>query len=348
METESPADGVSRDSEHYHDDGDLVIRAESTLFNVHRFIFRDSAIFRSMFTLPVGPGAAAEGSCDGAPLVLEGYSADEFRMVLKWMYSRPLALNVNTLPSDVIAEVIPLAAFAHKYELDAWREWSLSVIDYRLKPARKKDSGKLPLSRLHTLFERMDDSPRRSRIMNMWIESLQEKTSVPSCVEAISAAERVGDRESLVRLYMIFIRQSCVEPQTMLINPKPLRIDQVGLDPIHVQRILMGYMSLALGWSAWRAKPPNDLPFPEGKKWALTESVARDLWLSAVEKAEKAYPAVIEVPQRLATIADDFGRSYIVTMNPFATAQNSSLTQYPNDLHSFFEAFKLLHHFFPE
>ena len=58
-----------------------------TLFKVPRSKFEQgSGIFRGMFTVPSGDNAV-EGQSDGRPLVLESIEADEFRSLLRVMFT---------------------------------------------------------------------------------------------------------------------------------------------------------------------------------------------------------------------------------------------------------------------
>jgi hypothetical protein len=58
-------------------------QVENVLFRVPRAIFRQSKIFQDMFSVPPGNGVIVDGSDDEHPLRLDGYTADDFRQLLK-------------------------------------------------------------------------------------------------------------------------------------------------------------------------------------------------------------------------------------------------------------------------
>ncbi|CAK5283701.1 unnamed protein product [Mycena citricolor] len=347
--------GLARkDAAFYHEDGDLVIRVESTLFNIHRFHLRGSAVFQSMFSLPVGPGQLPDGLCDEFPLLLEGYTAQDFRAILKWMYSTPLELNIHCLPVRAIADVVPLAAFAHKYELEMWRTWALSFLDLcvteetSLKPTQ--------FSLLHTLYEQINDSQQRQRIMQFWVQSLDGFLSTKSeIIDAIDAAETHGERYPLANLYALYIRRFCPSTTATLLKPAKLEIDTgSGLDEIHVQRILTGHMSLALGWSSWRVSPGIELPSPpSGANWVVSEASFESAWLKAAEAADAAYPDTIDVLERISMMKHYLTEGMTeLTRSPYShsPAQYKAVSQswrlYIADVCAELDGFRLADHFF--
>lgn len=63
-----------------------VLQVASTLFRVPRSLFlHHSEVFRDMFALPRSDSAKVEGATDDDPICLDGYTAEEFRSLLKIM-----------------------------------------------------------------------------------------------------------------------------------------------------------------------------------------------------------------------------------------------------------------------
>ena len=116
---------ATRDADYYFPDGNCVIRAGDTLFNVrrdthvtllpshnvaqiHRSIFtRDDSIFIDMFSLPQDSSIALEGSSDSNP-VLVGDTDTEFRALCWALYSLCVA---SKLSSDLRHTNVPLYRF---------------------------------------------------------------------------------------------------------------------------------------------------------------------------------------------------------------------------------------------
>ncbi|KAF8209913.1 hypothetical protein K438DRAFT_1497631, partial [Mycena galopus ATCC 62051] len=112
------------DNEYYYSSGDSVIRIENTLFKVHKpFLTYNSAVFATLFDLP-GVTGRAEGLSDDLPIVLEGETAENFRIILKYVYARFIA----SVSIAALAEMISLVQSAHKYEMDDWVNWGLQVL----------------------------------------------------------------------------------------------------------------------------------------------------------------------------------------------------------------------------
>ncbi|KAJ7840396.1 hypothetical protein B0H14DRAFT_3696414 [Mycena olivaceomarginata] len=79
---------TGHDNEYYHSTGDSVIRIENTLFKVHKlFLTYNSAVFATLFDLP-GETGRVEGLSDDLPIVLEGETSENFRIILKYVYAR--------------------------------------------------------------------------------------------------------------------------------------------------------------------------------------------------------------------------------------------------------------------
>jgi hypothetical protein len=73
-------------------------QVENILFRVHRAIFDQSEVFQDMFLVPP-PGSGdtiVDGADDEHPLILHGYTAEDFRQLLK-----------VTMPPYVLTSIIP-------------------------------------------------------------------------------------------------------------------------------------------------------------------------------------------------------------------------------------------------
>ncbi|KAJ7919548.1 hypothetical protein B0H13DRAFT_1988638 [Mycena leptocephala] len=133
---------VLHDNEYYHSTGDSVIRIEN-IFKVHKlFLTYNSAVFTTLFDLPVETGHA-EGLSDDLPIVLEGETAENFRIILKYVYARPSQTQIASVSITALAEMISLVQSAHKYEMDDWVHWGLQVLTRLLE-----DLNSLPAEHL--------------------------------------------------------------------------------------------------------------------------------------------------------------------------------------------------------
>lgn len=87
LRVQNPDGPQSKRSERFYFE-DLFIRAEDTLFKVHRKDFEHgSEVFNNMFELPKASGKA-DGSSEEQPLVLEGIKACELEDFLSVLYPR--------------------------------------------------------------------------------------------------------------------------------------------------------------------------------------------------------------------------------------------------------------------
>ncbi|CAK5283694.1 unnamed protein product [Mycena citricolor] len=345
---------VRKDVKYYHEDGDLVVRVESTLFNIHRFLLRESAVFQSVFSRPVGPEQLPDGLCEEFRLVLEGHTAQEFRAILKWMYSPPLELNIHCLPVSAIVDIVPLAAFAHKYELEMWKTWALAFLDLCVT----EETFLMPthFSLLHALYEQISDPQKRKTVMRLWVWSLVKALGTKSdIIDAIDAAETHGEKNHLANLYTLYIRRFCPTSSVTLLKPAALEINAGGgLAEIHVQRILTGHMSLALGWSSWRVSPGIKLPSPPSSaNWAISDAAFNSAWLKAVEAAESTCPDTIDIPQRIFMMKHHLTESMTeLIRTPYSHSHAGYKTVSPSsslyiaDVCAKLDGFRLADHFF--
>jgi hypothetical protein len=65
------------------------MQVENTLFRVPRHHFeQESEVFRDMFQLPIAEDATPDGCSDEQPLRLDGILKQDFRQLLRVMFSR--------------------------------------------------------------------------------------------------------------------------------------------------------------------------------------------------------------------------------------------------------------------
>ncbi|KAJ7686045.1 hypothetical protein B0H14DRAFT_2488084 [Mycena olivaceomarginata] len=296
--------GVLHDNDYYYSTGDSVIRIENTLFKVHKlFLTYNSAVFATLFDLP-GVTGRAEGLSDDLPIVLEGETAENFRIILKYVYARPSQTQIASVSIAALAEMISLVQSAHKYEMDDWVHWGLQVLTRLLG-----DLNSLPaehLQALHSLYNLLEDIPERTRMMTRWCEVV-ERDNLP-ILPVLDAAERCGDKDAMAEAYCIQIRRW--EKKATVIEPQSFSAD--GLSQDHIQRILSGYASLSLSWSQLHSREPSfplpnaqfqlhaNEPFldPQAHEKACIEH-SRSRWAEAVVDADRQYPHITQLGKRL-------------------------------------------------
>ncbi|KAF7367984.1 BTB domain-containing protein [Mycena sanguinolenta] len=230
-----------RDKVHYHATGDSVIRVENTLFKIHKFpLVQSSPVFESMFSLPVATNEA-EGLFDDRPIILVGDTADDFRAVAKYMYASPIHIQTYSITETALPEIVSVAKFAHKYDMDFWQEWALRILARLLF-----DLSLLPVEHfpaLYSLYHRLADYPTRNRIMKHWCEVVRRDRL--SIVSILLAADAADDRDALAVIYCTEI----IRRENGGVGFDLQALGQV-LPRIHIKRLLSGYASL----SAWKEK----------------------------------------------------------------------------------------------
>ncbi|KAJ6466635.1 hypothetical protein DFH09DRAFT_1009565 [Mycena vulgaris] len=298
----SPSDlircaNAARDSDHYYPTGDCIIRVEDTLFKIHKIhLIHHSPVFASMFALPqVGE---AEGLSDDLPVVLQGDTASEFRACLKYIYASVLDTQIDTIPMTALNDIIAVAAFGNKYELETWKTWALLFISRRVDD--KTLSGP-HLGALYRLHHSLDDSSRRNTLSTIWYARIEKEELVIS--DAMNIAEDCGDRTFLTRLYCLQWRR--MTRHASVFAPTVFPTDNIA--PIHVQRIYAGYCSLALAWNRLREEP---IPFPCQVGWCYSEQAHttqcipryKSRWADGIRAAERDTPDLINMSDRLWTL----------------------------------------------
>lgn len=123
---------LERDQLYYTEGADCVIRVESTLFRVHRFLLaRDSSAFQDMFSLPVGDTrerVSQEGYSDHNPIHLCGETTDSFRALLSVLYALPHEIAAYNSASADISALLTIAAVTNKYHFNSTSAWAISAV----------------------------------------------------------------------------------------------------------------------------------------------------------------------------------------------------------------------------
>ncbi|KAJ7800438.1 hypothetical protein B0H13DRAFT_2688387 [Mycena leptocephala] len=266
-----------------------------TLFKIHKiYLIQNSPIFSSMFALPQG-GEAEEGLSDDLPVVLQGDTASEFRACVKYLYASVLDTQLDTIPLTALADIIAVAAFSNKYELETWKTWALLFISRRVDD--KTLSG-TDLAALYRLHHHLDDSCRKNILSDLWYMRI-EKEELPIS-DAMESAEACGDLRFLTRIYCLQWRR--MTRHASVLAPTAFPTDNIA--SIHLQRIYAGYCSLALAWNRLREQP---IPFPCQVGWCIskqvhiTECIPRynARWADAIREVEKTTPDFTDMSSRL-------------------------------------------------
>ncbi|KAJ7320740.1 hypothetical protein DFH08DRAFT_386764 [Mycena albidolilacea] len=305
-----PVPNVHRDKTHYHPTGDCIIRVQSTLFKIHKFhLVHNSTVFADMFNLPSG-GQQEERLSDDSPIMLQGLSAADFRFVLKYMYAGAISMQIDAILLSALREIIAVAEFADKYEMTDLNKWALSYISRRVfvpPPAKRKAPLMgLPepdLAALHGLYRRLDvevGSEYQDLIMDAWIIRIENDT-LPIAT-ALRAAEASEAHSYMAQLYCVQLGR--FKDRARMLSPTPFASH--GIPPVHMQRILAGYCSLSLAWD--RLRDVNTYPRQQRGYLSVNRHnqvclpLFQKRWKEAVCAAERRFPEVIKMRQRLAEL----------------------------------------------
>ncbi|KAH9937913.1 uncharacterized protein BXZ73DRAFT_44668 [Epithele typhae] len=108
---------ITRDTEVWYHDGNVVLVAEDVAFRVHRSILEasKSAVFRTLFEVPQ-PLPAAADHLDGCPVVHVSDCAYDMREFLAVLYSGPRAFAPSA--TYTLPKLLAVARLSHKYELE--------------------------------------------------------------------------------------------------------------------------------------------------------------------------------------------------------------------------------------
>ncbi|EJD41402.1 hypothetical protein AURDEDRAFT_169563 [Auricularia subglabra TFB-10046 SS5] len=111
---------ITRDESFYDEDGNVVFRADDTLFRVHRSrLSRSSIVFKSLFDLPPEDSLHSEGSSEQRPIVLSD-DVEDVRALL-W------ALHLLHAISKTCTRLLRVSRLAHKYEFEHLDRWALET-----------------------------------------------------------------------------------------------------------------------------------------------------------------------------------------------------------------------------
>ncbi|KZV89667.1 hypothetical protein EXIGLDRAFT_751059 [Exidia glandulosa HHB12029] len=178
-----------KDSTYFIADGNVVLRVETTLFNVHRScLIQASTVFADMLSLPQGE-QRVEGQDVAHPVVLAGDTADEFRSLCWAIYTRPDQLN--TYLKDMASALCKLAEFrgsddvvnalfrVHLCDIEGFDSWAEPFIKrladssqppMLIRMMRAAVTAKWKTLEYHTLYRLVSDGP------NSWIGSAADLT----------------------------------------------------------------------------------------------------------------------------------------------------------------------------
>ncbi|KZV85935.1 hypothetical protein EXIGLDRAFT_753045 [Exidia glandulosa HHB12029] len=124
--------GLTRDDKFYRTDGNLVLRAENTLFRVHRSVLTEmSSVIADTLQLPQPEHSSdKEGESDARPVKLPGDTAQQFRSLMWALYSRPDEVKKYLETSDLesrCCRLLDLVAITHKYDCPDLMNWALDL-----------------------------------------------------------------------------------------------------------------------------------------------------------------------------------------------------------------------------
>ncbi|KAJ7710979.1 hypothetical protein B0H14DRAFT_3640493 [Mycena olivaceomarginata] len=166
-----------RDGDYYFDDGDFIIRAENTLFRVHKFLLsRDSSMFKDMFIIPGGSATTetADGSTDETPLAVSD-TVESFRALLWVLYALPLDLHAlaNEKTTTHLNRMLFVAEITNKYHFTSLEAWSMQLIKAVVPKVKFTEATSPLLARTMILAERCADSALSDVVLAAWEGLLQ-------------------------------------------------------------------------------------------------------------------------------------------------------------------------------
>ncbi|KAF7360835.1 PWWP domain-containing protein [Mycena sanguinolenta] len=335
-ESRTSSESPVQDPDYHFTNGDTIVRVENTLFKIHKYrLIHNSRILEGMFGSPF--------LADDAPLVLHGEMAEKFRFVLKYIYAPPTEVQIDGIRISALREIIYFTKFAHKYEMDKWKDWGLLVltrllVDFNVVPVRY-------LSVLYLLYHHVGDYPARDRVMKRWRSVMAAGTH--STVAILEAADECNDKAALSEIYCVLIRRC--KNGADIFHPRPLAQDGVG--PLHLRRIISGCTSLSLSWNRLYG---NNVPLPFQPPAAQCEAQYaperhqqeciphyRGQWTKAISEAERRYPCITQMSERLCAV----GRNLL--QNPGKACFDHFARQLDEHLRRESE-YLFMKHFFPE
>ncbi|KAH6908586.1 hypothetical protein BKA70DRAFT_272717 [Coprinopsis sp. MPI-PUGE-AT-0042] len=150
-----------RDDVYYYEN--VVIQVENTLFSVPRTCLSDhSEVFAGMFLLD----GAAEGQTDDNPIVLHGYSSEDFQSLLKVISPHPIVSAPSTFQPLTKQEWTGVLNLSTIWQMQAIRYLAIDKLsnmelqpDEKIKLARRHRVAKWLSEGIHSFAENLGHYP---------------------------------------------------------------------------------------------------------------------------------------------------------------------------------------------
>ncbi|KDR75481.1 hypothetical protein GALMADRAFT_68512 [Galerina marginata CBS 339.88] len=151
-----------------------VFLVEDTLFKLPILDFtEESEVFKTMFQLPQNPHVEVEGMTDEKPIVLEGVKKEDFKQLLRIVYSRRhrkeeklttkewesvlvlsskwdmdvlRQLAIRKITPDLVTDPHELVLWGQKYNVDSWTLEGIRALVDQEEPMHEEDVKTLGLS----------------------------------------------------------------------------------------------------------------------------------------------------------------------------------------------------------
>nr|GAT42661.1 predicted protein [Mycena chlorophos] len=138
----------SKNLEYWKDDGSIVLRAESTLFKVHRSQFEHlSTALRGLLTIPPSTTGILEGT-EKWPLYMPDTTEAMLTDVLSFLYHS--AFNTPSTDPANEQKYLNILAFADRWEITPARKYAIYALEHLEPPLRA--ARRLELARIHTIL----------------------------------------------------------------------------------------------------------------------------------------------------------------------------------------------------
>ncbi|KAI0087741.1 hypothetical protein BDY19DRAFT_892468 [Irpex rosettiformis] len=263
-----------KDEKYYFTAGDCVVKVESTLFKVHRFILsRDSSAFQHMFSVSdqgFGTEGPTESEDDQHPMVLYGETADNFRLLLSILYALPAEIAQFSTSDADIPTLLTIAEMTNKYSFISTSKWAIDTLYALFKDGIVTNQWHPTLCR-SSLFKRIIEvsvlcghQGLCDFAINNWVERILNRTANPLI------AMPVADKYDLAQLqgvsYYVALLESgpnfelnvaefeCMESgDSSHLPPQP----PFALPAKQKARLLSGFFSLVNLWETLRINPPT-------------------------------------------------------------------------------------------
>ncbi|KAJ7722846.1 hypothetical protein B0H16DRAFT_1896040 [Mycena metata] len=177
---------VTHDADYYFDDGDFVIRAENSLFKVHKFLLsRDSSMFKDMFVIPGGT-AAANGLTDETALLVSD-TVGAFRALLWVLYALPPELQayLTNVTARDLDRILLVAEITNKYHFTTLEAWSMQVVRSAVPRITFTQRTSLLLGRAMTIADRCSDTALSDVALTAWEALLHSGVNLPQLINVL-------------------------------------------------------------------------------------------------------------------------------------------------------------------